>query len=214
MFNKLEKLLVHVYDRGRQRGWEFTDDDFRQLEKTLPKKLPEGRLIAPVIVPYLRGKVNKDKTVTTGVERTLQELWAHAIEQQDASWRWDGYDNAGPERLRLLEGIKHEPGLRLEMIDLGCQRDKKPMDVRHPKRSPHAGIFAAAGQHPKWIKAMDGEDVPYVWVPGYEVNFPDEEPWAGVPHLYFDSDNREIQLHCSWCGGYDSGWAVPSFFRE
>lgn len=125
-----------------------------------------------------------------------------------------GYDKAGPERLRLLSGIEHKVGLRWEVIDLGCQRNKKPMDVRSSKSSPNAGILAAAALHPNWVKSMDGDKVPYVWIPGYEVQVPDEGPWTNVPDLFFDRGRREIQLYYRWSGSCNSGWAVPSFFRE
>lgn len=43
---------------------------------------------------------------------------------------------------------------------------------------------------------------------------PGEKPWANVPNLNFDSDNRKIQLNYNWCDNYNSNWAVPSFVRD
>ena len=85
------------------------------------------------------------------------------------------------------------------------------MVVRVPEKSPHAGILAAAALHPQWVKSMDGDKVPYVWIPGYEVNVPGENPWGRAPRLNFSCGDCEIELYCICCGDYDSGWAVPSF---
>jgi hypothetical protein len=105
--------------------------------------------------------------------------------------------------------------LRWEVIDLGRRRGQKPCDVRHPDTSPHAGILASAMLHHEWVKVMDGENVPYVWLPGYEVNvFFNENPWQNVPHVNFDRDSRKINLNDGWYGSCHSRWAVPSLVRE
>lgn len=213
LFTSTEKQIVRVREWNREFSWGISDEAFAEAEKSVPA-WPEQKLVAVVLVPYLVDKTNEDETVMTGLERTFHELWMRAKSEQDANWRWNGYDKAGSDRLRLLNGIEHKVGLRWEVIDLGCNRNKKPMDVRNAKSSPNAGILAAAALHPQWVKSMDGDKVPYVWIPGYEVQVPDEEPWTNVPGLYFDRDDRGIQLYCLWCDGGYSGWAVPSFFRE
>jgi hypothetical protein len=213
LFTTTGKQIARVREWNKEFGWGISDEAFAEAEKPVPA-WPEEKLVAVVLVPYLADKANEDETVTTGLERTFHELWMRAKAEQDANWRWDGYDKAGSDRLRLHKGIEHKVGLRWEVIDLGCNRNKKPMDVRSSKSSPHAGILAAAALHPNWVKSMDGDKVPYVWIPGYEVQVPGERPWASVPHLYFDRDNRRIQLDYSWCVYCSSYWAVPSFFRE
>lgn len=213
LFTKPEKQIERVREWNKEFGWGIPDEAFAEAEKSVPA-WPEEKLVAVVLVPYLADKANEDETVTTGLERTFHELWMRAKAEQDANWRWDGYDKAGSDRLRLHKGIEHKVGLRWEVIDLGCNRNKKPMDVRNSKSSPSAGILAAAALHPQWVKSMDGDKVPYVWIPGYEVQVPDGKPWADVPNLGFAGGDREIRLSCSWCDNYDSDWAVPSFFRE
>ena len=213
LFTTTAKQIERVRGWNREFGWGTSDEAFNEAEKSVPA-WPEQKLVAVVLVPYLADKANEDETVTTGLERTFHELWMRAKSKQDANWRWDGYDKAGSDRLRLHEGIEHKVGLRWEVIDLGCNRNKKLMDVRNSKSSPHAGILAAAALHPNWVKSMDGDKVPYVFAPGYEVQVPGGKPWTSVPYLYFDSGDREIQLRCGWCDGYYSDWAVPSFFRE
>ncbi len=213
LFTSTEKQIVRVREWNKEFGWGISDEAFASAEKSVPA-WPEEKLVAVVLVPYLADRQAEDDTVTTGLERTFHELWMRAKAEQDASWRWDGYDKAGSDRLRLHKGIEHKVGLRWEVIDLGCSRNKKPMDVRNAKSSPHAGILAAAALHPNWVKSMDGDKVPYVFAPGYEVQVPDERPWTNVPRLFFARDDREIQLSCNWCDYYHSSWAVPSFFRE
>ncbi|HWQ99685.1 MAG TPA: hypothetical protein VN397_02445 [Candidatus Methylomirabilis sp.] len=213
LFTTTAKQIERVREWNKEFGWGISDEAFAEAEKSVPA-WPEEKLVAVVLVPYLADKANEDETVTTGVERTFHELWDVAAKQQHANWRWGGHDKAGPDRLRLLKGIEHKPGLRWEVIDLGCQRNEKPMDVRHPEKSPHAGILASAMLHPEWIKAMDGENVPYTWAPGYEVNVSDEGPWQDVPGVHFNRGARGVGLYCGWCGNYSSYWAVPSFVRE
>ncbi len=209
LFTKPEDQIKRVRELRLERGWGIPDAWLMEAEKSVPK-WPDDRLVAVTLVPYL----GDEKDGPKGVERTFQELWAAAAKAQEKSWRWDGYDKAGPERLRLLQGVEHKPGLRWEVIDLGSNRGKKPVDVRHPERSPNAGILASAALHPEWVRAMDGESVPYVWAPGYEVNVSGEDPWQGVPSLSFLRDGREFELGESWCDFTRSGWAVPSFVRE
>ena len=102
---------------------------------------------------------------------------------------------------------RDRPTLRWEVIDLGCQRNKKPVDVRSPEKSPHAGILASAMLHPEWVKAMDGGRVPCVWIPGYEIDF------AGVLIVISNSGDYEIALGFRECAASYPGWAVPSFVR-
>lgn len=219
LFTKPEKQIERVREWNKEFGWGISDEAFAEAEKSVPA-WPEEKLVAVVLVPYLADKKAEDDTVTTGLERTFHELWMRAKAEQDANWRWDGYDKAGSDRLRLHKGIEHPSTssghamLRWEVIDLGCNRNKKPMDVRSSKSSPNAGILAAAALHPQWVKSMDCDKVPYVWIPGYEVQVPDGEPWTYVPSLYFDRGKRELQLSDHWCDCYGSSWAVPSFFRE
>lgn len=213
LFTKPEKQTEKVREWNRVFGWGIPDEAFVEAEKSIPA-WPEEKLVAVVLVPYLADKKAEDDTITTGLERTFYKLWMCAKSEQDASYRWDGYDKAGSDRLRLLKGIEHKVGLCWEVIDLGCQRNKKPTDVRTSKSSPNAGILAAAALHPHWVKSMDGDKVPYVWIPGYEVNVPDVQPWSHVPDLNFDRGRRKIGLNYDWADGCLSGWAVPSFVRE
>jgi hypothetical protein len=212
LFTPIEAQIARIRELNLERGWGFMDEDFEEAEQSAPA-WPDDKLVAVTLVPYLPGADDM-----SGIERTFQQLWQAAATAQDASFRWDGYDKAGPDVLRLLKGIKHpakdKPVLRWEVIDLGCNRNRKPVDVRNPETSPHAGIFASAALHPEWIKAMDGKNVPYVWAPGYQVHISGENPWQGVPLMGFDRRDRKVELYYSWCVLYISDWAVASLVRE
>ncbi len=219
LFTPVEAQLTRVCELNIERGWGFTDEDFEVAEQSVPE-WPDGKLVAVVLVPYL-----PDGNGMGGVERTFEELWQVAATAQEEGWRWDdGYGKAGLDRLRLLKGIEHpakdKPVLRWEVIDLGCNRNRRPVDVRDPKTSPHAGILASAMLHPEWVKAMDGDKVPYVWAPGYEVSARNYYPWQSVPSLYFHRSARRLELGYGWYDYYNQ-WSdcssirsVPSFSRE
>ncbi len=211
LFTPTSAQLTRVRVLNTERGWGFTDEDFAEAEASVPE-WPDGKLVAVTLVPYL-----PDGNGMGGVERTFQKLWRVVTSVHEDGYRGSCYDE-GWYGLRLLDGIGHpaqgKSVLRWELIDLGCNRNRKPVDVRNPETSPHAGILAAVALHPAWIKAMDGNNVPYVWAPGYEVSIPTKTPWEGTPSLDCDQIDRGIGLFCSWYGDCEPRWAVPSFTRE
>lgn len=212
LFTSTADQLTRVKQWNKERNWGFTDEDFEQLGDA--PELPEdaGKLVCLVLVPYL-----DEEGAVPGYYRTFQELWRLATQQQENSWRWDGYSN--PENLRLLEGIEH-PGrcLRWEVIDLGANWNKNrgiaPKDVRNSETSPHAGILAAAALHPNWVRAMDGKNVPYVWISGYQVAVPGVGPWQYVPSVWFGRDGSGVGLYYNWDDCRGCNFAVPAFLRE
>lgn len=207
LFTPVAEQIVRVREWNKKFGWGFSEEVFAVVEKSIPA-WPKKKLATVVLVPYL-----------VDPHHTFRELWMRAKAVQKES-RADSYDKFGSDRLRLLKGIDHPSTssgramLRWEVIDLGCNRGKLPLKVRSVK-SPHAGILAAAALHPNWVKNMDGDKLPYVCIPGYEVNSLQEDPWADVLSIrFYRSEERRIRLICSQCNTYSSHEAVPSFFRE
>ena len=223
LFVKPVSQIARVRAWNKEHGLGIPDKAFAEAEKSIPA-WPEEEFGAVVLVPYLADKANEDETVTSGPVRTFHKLWACAKAEQEANWRWNGYNEAGPKCFRILSGTKHpatssgQAVLRWEVIDLGSQRNKKPCDVRSAECSPHAGILAAAALHPEWVKSMDCDKVPYVWLPGYEFVYSNSDyvlvRWGTVPYLCFDRDYREIKLDCGRYDKHSPERAVPSFFRE
>ena len=201
MFVSPEAQIANMRGWNLEHGLGYIDAYFVEAEEAARQLTwPEDRLVVHVLVPYAET-----------VDATLETLWTIASGLQPNNWRWDGM-KSGPENLRLLDGIEHKPGLRWEAIDLGANWDPKdgirPMDVRGPN-SAHAGILAAAAHFPKWVQAMDGEKVPYVWLPGYQVNVAGEAPWRRVPYLGWDSVLRKVNLHALWKDHRFYKWACP-----
>lgn len=201
MFVSPQTQLANVRSWNLERGWDFIEAHFVQAAAELEALTwPSDRLTVLVLVPYL-----------DTVQRTFEELWAVASAAQPNNWRWDEL-KSDAEHLRLLEGIEHVPGLRWEVIDLGANWDPRegirPVDVR-AANSAHAGVLAAAGHFPKWVQAMDGTKVPYVWLPGYQVTIPGSEAWRYVPCLSWDRGDREVDLGAVWDGRRSIRWACP-----
>lgn len=212
LFTGLTDQVSRVRQWNDEFGWGFTRDDLGKAEGWIGPHIsdwPADRLIAITLVPYL-----PDQGEIRGMERTFHMLWRVAARQQKGSCRWDGYNDAGRERIQLLKGIEHQPGLRWEVIDLGVNRGKAPKDVRDPRTSPHAGILASAALHPEWVRQMDEIDIPYVWAPGYEVNVPGGGSWQGVPCVRFHRDDQRVGLGCDWRDFGDNGYAMPEFRGE
>lgn len=186
-----------------QQGWGFSDENFASLAEA--PEWPDGeeaKLVAVVLVPYL-----------ATVQQTFDELWQVAATQQPNSWRWAEL-HSDPDHLRLLSGIEHKPGLQWEVIDLGANWDRRdgisPESVRDPGTSPHAGCLAAAAHHPKWVQAMDGEKVPFIWLPAYEVTVTGRDPWQRSSRLSWDHGGRGVDLDAYW-SDRRSYFAIPAF---
>lgn len=210
MFTKLEKQLEIVHEWNRQRHWGIPDEAF---DISLPD-WPDEKLVTAVIVPYLPDVANEGGVVITGIERTFQELLMCAKAEQYTNWCWRGYDASDSGNLWLYNAERYKPGLRCELIDLGCRRGQAPEVVRSHGLLPSAGILAAAALHPHWVRSMDGCTVPYVWVPGYLVDVAGAKEFAfsHVPRLSFCPDERGLELLYGGSGdGNHPYWAVPSF---
>jgi hypothetical protein len=70
-------------------------------------------------------------------------------------------------------------------------------------------VLAAAAHFPRWIRAMDGKDVPYTWLSGYEVLIRDRPaPWR-LPALSWSNFRHTMSLTAGWANHSYSGWASP-----
>ncbi len=200
LFESIVKQVRVVWELNQRLGWGFTADDFASLP--VPTAWPTVQLhnlAAVTLVPYL-----------DTVQTTFDGLW-RAVEARHANtWRWDRLKSA-QALAKLLDGIIH-PGrcLRWETIDLGANWDQqngiRPRDVRNAQ-SPHASILAAAAIHRWWVEAMDGESVPFVWLPGYQCFY--EGRWSAVPWLIFFQSERRVRLSDDNGDFHDRNFAVP-----
>ena len=208
LFVSLEDQIANVRRWNTERNWGFTDADFDAVDLS-PSE--HSGLVVDVIAVYL-----PDQGKTSGIPRTFEELWDIASSIQPGKWRYESL-KSDKKHLRLLDGIEHTPGIRRVTIDLGANWDTqdgiRPMDVRG-KDSVHAEALAAAAHFPNWVQAMDGERVPYVWMPGYQVTIPGYEAWRCLPYLDWDSVGREVELYADWDVFRDCRWACPVVVRR
>lgn len=178
----------HLLEQANaKRDWGFTEEEFEGFS-LVPRpsflQVTDIRYV-PVLVPYL-----PEKDGVSGPERTFRELLALAFPNLPDyyKWIWEGEDKPGIG-VRLVEGIKHKPGLRWEVIDLSggpatlyAPREHQEISetvsgFNYPDptwnraaraKMPHAGLLAAAWLHSGWLGAIVSGQVPGVWLPGYE----------------------------------------------
>lgn len=204
MFTPVLAQIEALRQRNRECKLGFKDEHFAQLPTEEPVWSDDPRVVW-VVTAY---------TETEGATFEMYTQWIKEIYTEPHYWRWDKLQS-DRKHLRLLEGIKH-PGrcLRLEKIHLAAHWDKRngirPLDVRSAKDSPHAGVLAAVASFPKWVQAMDGDKVPYVWLPGYEVTVEGHNPWSLVPDVDRISGAQQVVLHAFSADFRIFSWAVPA----
>ncbi len=175
--------FVNVLEWNERFNWKIPELVFTAFQND-PPKWPSKKLSAVVLTVYLET-----------AQRTYEALWeVIARNMRENSIQTYRNEKGFPE---LLPDICH-PGfcLRWETIDFSPHHiGAKPVDVRSPDNSPHAGIMSAAAHFPNWLLAMDGDEVPFAWLHGYMVNLGNDEPWPNrVPLLGWDKDRAELSL--------------------
>lgn len=147
--------------------------------------------------------------------KEFQLYWPLIVAQQEKSWKRDEFffDGGHVRWLAGSENTNKDWHFEWQVINLGANRNTSSETVRQAygdKLQPNVGILAAAALHPEWIKSMDGQDIPYVDLPGYEVSVPGLQSWRHVPYLGFHRDSRRVRLYAHRCGSTDPEWSVPS----
>lgn len=187
----------------------FNDKDFERLLREIPDMPKTGW--------FIRVPVWYDPTVEQTFERQVQLL-----RHQYGNRFYHRSDlKSDEEHLRLLGGNDRHPSqcLRWEVINLNPNpvlgHIQRPIDVRHPDKSPHAGVLAFVAQNKEYGFRMNGKDEPYLWVPGYEVTNLDHGPWIDTPYLCSDYTGRPWVRLCAYpCGGAFSHCSVPYFLES
>ena len=211
-YTPLVQQIKNVWRWDRKYGWGLPKGWDEQLDVPPPELIaelqrPEHALVSVDVVAFLEAKGG-----VLGEHRTFDAYWEVIRTQHPKADRWLELQ-ATPGRLQLLPGTAHVPGVRVEVIDHGANWEKtvgiKPMDVRSPETSPHAGLLASAANHPKRIRLMDGTTVPFEWIAGYQASAPRNDPWRHVPIWCWLRDGRRVRLSASW--GDDRGplYSVP-----
>ncbi|MCX6781619.1 MAG: hypothetical protein NTW66_00635 [Candidatus Magasanikbacteria bacterium] len=175
--------FVNVLEWNERFFWKIPESVFSAFNHD-PPKWPSKKLSAVVLVVYLETVQGTYQSLWEVIARNMREKNIHAYRN----------DKGLPS---LLPGARH-PGvcLRWETIDFSPRHiGAKPVNVRSAEESPHAAIMSAAAHFPNWLVAMDGSEVPFVWLHGYTANLGENEPWPKrVPLLGWDKDHVELSL--------------------
>jgi len=175
--------FVNVLEWNECFNWNIPESVFAAFCQE-PPNWPKNELAAVVLTVYLETEQEAYRVLWEVVARNMRERSAQSYRS----------DKGLPS---LLPGVKH-PGvcLRWEVIDFSpFHIGAKPKEIRNSKFSPHAAILSAAAHFPEWLMAMNGQEVPYVWLHGYTVRLGINEPWPNrVPLLAWDTDHVELSL--------------------
>jgi hypothetical protein len=208
MFAPLAEQLDNVRRWNRERHWGLPDAEL-DLVDLVPSEHADP-LVTDVVAVYLAGDGHLD-----GVRRTCHELWTLAAEQMPNSWSWDWYRDKwqhNPKPVRLLDGLTHRPGVRRVTVDLGAHwtygRYIRPIRVRG-KDSAHAEILAAAAHFPRWLRSMDGQSVPFTWLPGYQITIPERATYRHMPAMSWTGWRHTLSLTADHADHAHTGWSCP-----
>ncbi|MEA2900754.1 MAG: hypothetical protein QOH36_641 [Actinomycetota bacterium] len=206
-----ERLFIPVADQlanirrwNAERNWGFTEADFEAVDTT--PVVHEKPFVVDVVAVWL-----PDDDGVDGIRRTFEELWAAASESVPDNWSWRQH-LGGPRPVKLLPGAKHVPGIRRVTLDLAAGWDPiegaRAIEIRG-RQSASAEILAAAAHFPEWIQAMEGVQVPFVYLGGYVVFHPENEAWRHVPCLSWNEFLGRVNLMDHWVDHTQRRWAVP-----
>jgi hypothetical protein len=206
-FTSLADQLANVRRWNEDRGWDIPESEMEAVDLT--EVSHASPLVVDLIAVYLPGDAERKMN---GVQRTCADLWDIAASRQPNSWCWDERRDDGVKPVRLLAGMGHELGVRRVTLDLAAHWDRhrgaRPLDVRSAA-SASAEVLAAAAHFPDWVRAMDGERVPFVCLAGYQVTLPSYEVWRHVVCLSWSHINRRINLSDNWADYYQDRFASP-----
>lgn len=151
-------------------------------------------------------------------ERTLEMWWKVIAANQPNAWRYDGL-KTNPEHLRLGPNTRsYESGIHRVRINLVAHwvpeqgRSVQQVRDRAAERGEtlaHAEALAAYGLHSELVQQMDGENLPFIDLAGYEATVTGHQAWTDVPYLGWGRIGREVGLNAGWAGFVGQLWAAP-----
>ncbi|MGB7796200.1 MAG: hypothetical protein WBL53_08070 [Pseudonocardiaceae bacterium] len=208
MFAPLSEQLANIRRWNEERHWGLSAGDLHSVDLT--PRAGDRPLVVDLIAVYLR-----DSAEMGAVPRTCHELWTVAAAQQPHGWSWDWYGDRWehrPKPVQLIAGLVHRPGVRRVTVDLAAHFEPGRFVRAAALRgldSAHAEVLAAAAHFPRWIRAMDGKNVPYTWLSGYELLIRGHPtPWR-LPALSWSNFRHTVSLTAGWANHSFSGWASP-----
>lgn len=157
LFTVPQLQVEMVRQLNQNRGWGFEACDFDQLGR--PPQPPDDNPFAVVVLDCSLGSP----------EQTFAEA-RHAIHSAYRKvWRWESLDKYPDDKYQTHQMlprfmVEKKRGLRWTMIDVGANRGIAPVNVSAV--GPFTEALWLAYYSPSWVMSMNGEDVPYVWLPG------------------------------------------------
>ncbi len=192
---------------GYWGNWSFSARHFERAAQEMPVWTPMARLVAPVLVPRFAppGKL-------------LTPLWGAIRTHHTVSSRLKGWSDPLGAYSTDPDPDAFEPYLSWEWIDFEAGRGSDILRESNPELPGtlcDASLLAAAIIHPNWLRAMDAECVPFVYLGAYRVT---EEKMAHelVPALvYHHLQGSPSEPKGPYLGAFsgnaagDSRWAFP-----
>lgn len=150
----------------------------------------------------------------------LTRGWRLSTEETEV-WGWQP-NKPLPEYLRWQPVMIQVDSGPEEQTELWFGLDKGspiPAEVVLNQDQRMAGfeILWLAILSPNWIRSMDGEKVPYVFLPGLEVRPYGSDDWYGMPYLFWDKKEEHLIMGCFTMAAHprsNSHWAVPHCCRR
>ncbi len=165
----LQALDLRVANLRHDLG--LGEEEFARLGP--PPPWPEGRLKAVVLVARLPACYGK-----SGLERTVEEYWRRlawpVIGMGGRMARMPDLRFDADHLVELGAGV-WQPGLSWAVLDLAASWSRAHahspqygslMALSGKARPAGIEVLAAAAMHPRWLLAMDGNTVPFTWLPG------------------------------------------------
>jgi len=208
LFVPTDVQIANMRGWNKKFGWGITEEQFASLPAA--PVWPEEKLVAVTLVyyPSAHGGMTEPQTWVESWWKVL-----HAVHRNPRRWESISTDI---DHLRTLSGSMPVPSgsLKWEVIDLAAHWDKengmKPQD-KVGKGSVHVGVLASAAHHKKWAQSLDGVNVPYPVIGGFQLTIPGHGAWTRLPYLSWHQGDRQLELDASYAsiqGGY---WSVPAF---
>ncbi len=149
---------------------------------------------------------------------TLERWWQVISATQPGSWR-SGDLQSDSAHLGLHSQARHyPPGIHVVRLDLAAHWEPEAgrtlVDVYARVREAgeklaHGEILSACGLHPDLVREMDGENLPFVDLAGYQVLMPGLPTCRAVPCLYWDSLRGKVALDVDSIDYFLPSWAAP-----
>lgn len=199
-----ECQLMMAKNFNQMFGWGFKDSDFPDLipEPILPR-LRREFLVLAIYFPA-KGKLDGARRTFLELRKTLMYqmnvLGASSVQTIIERFRHrHDYDE-----LRLLSGIEHKPGLRWVFIRVDDDRDMEKCSLAGPE------ILSALLFLPRWGRSMDGRNIPFCFLPGYQIN--KSENGGRAYRDWWSGGTRKI-INPKWDNDHDRSlkWAKPRY---